>query len=176
MDDEERFSRLRKKVMQAIKRELEYDSYSKSYEGTFEWTECYPSYFEEEEGRTSIHYRLTLHCYLLCPGRHYDWYGETKAEVLDQAEADIGSWIGDDEVDDEREYRNIAENLSLEELEFTVRTYNRLHKLGVRKLSDIVNIPESTFYNIDGFGKRSQEEVLGKLHWLGYTMKWEGLE
>lgn len=96
MDDEERFSRLRKKVMQAIKRELEYDSYSKSYEGTFEWTECYPSYFEEEEGKTSIHYRLTLHCYLLGPGRHYDWRGETKAEVLDQAEADIGRWIGDD--------------------------------------------------------------------------------
>lgn len=81
-----------------------------------------------------------------------------------------------DEVEDEREHQNIVEDLSLEELEFTVRTYNRLHKLGVRKLSDIVNIPESTFYNIDGFGKRSQEEVLGKLHWLGYTMKWEGLE
>lgn len=81
-----------------------------------------------------------------------------------------------DEVEDEREHQNIVEDLSLEELEFTVRSYNRLHKLGVRKLSDIVNIPESTFYNIDGFGKRSQEEVLGKLHWLGYTMKWEELE
>ena len=88
-------------------------------------------------------------------------------EACDALEKIVDAIRRFDEVEDEREHRNIAENLSLEELEFTVRTYNRLHKLGVRKLSDIVNIPESTFYNIDGFGKKKSGRGIGETSLVG---------
>lgn len=99
MSDKERFIQLRKKVMAAIKRELEQDSCCKSYEGTFEWTVCYPDYFEDESGDAKPNYYvLTLHCYVLGPSRHYEWRGRTKAKVLDDAEQDIESWLGNETV------------------------------------------------------------------------------
>lgn len=94
----ERFKRLRRAVMKAIERELSYDGHCKSYEGTFEWTVCYPNYFEDETGDNGASfYKLTLHCYVLGPARHYDWTGKTMDEALDKAEAEIDSWIGGEE-------------------------------------------------------------------------------
>lgn len=95
--EHERFVALRKKVMAAIKRELEIDFYCKSYEGTFELTVCYPNYFDDSEGVLAPNYYvLTLHCYVLGPGRHYDWRGNTIEKVLDDAEREIGSWVVED--------------------------------------------------------------------------------
>lgn len=92
----ERFNTLRQKVMVAIAKELEIDSYCKSYEGTFEWTSCYPCYFEDEKGmKPPNYYQLTLHCHVLGPERHYEWYGKTKDEVLDKAEEEINRWLED---------------------------------------------------------------------------------
>lgn len=90
----DRFRKLRKRVMKAIS-EIDLSYGCKSYEGTFEWTVCYPNYFEDETGDMgSTSFVLTLHCYVLGPARHYDWYGKTMDEVLDKAEKEINSWIG----------------------------------------------------------------------------------
>ena len=90
-----RFYALRKKVMQAIEEQLSIDGHCKSYEGAFEWTMCYPNYFEDENGvANATHFVLTLHCYVLGPARHYDWHGKTMAEALDKAEKEISSWLG----------------------------------------------------------------------------------
>ena len=89
-----RFEALRKMVMEAIRKELEIDCCCKSYEGVFEWYACYPSYFDDPEAKAEPElYVLTLHCYVLGPGRHYGWRGRTKAEVLDKAEREIKSWL-----------------------------------------------------------------------------------
>lgn len=94
----ERFRILRKKVMKAIYEQLVDDPGCKSYEGAFEWTVCYPNYFEDETGDMgATSFVLTLHCYVLGPARHYDWYGKTMNEALDKAEKDIHEWIGGDE-------------------------------------------------------------------------------
>ena len=94
MTAKERFFELRKKVMKAIERELDSDPHCKSYEGAFEWTVCYPNYFEDDAGDMgATHFVLTLHCYVLGPARHYDWHGKTMEEVLDKAEKDIFKWI-----------------------------------------------------------------------------------
>ena len=91
----ERFQRLRKVVMQAIKEQLAIDCSCKSYEGTFEWTVCYPNYFDDETAEMgATYFVLTLHCYVLGPARHYDWRGKTMDEALDKAEKEIYSWIG----------------------------------------------------------------------------------
>lgn len=92
--DKVRFDALRKLVAEAIRKELEIDFHCKSYEGTFEWTVCYPNYFEDNDGTAEPNYYiLTLHCYVLGPARHYEWRGETKAEVLDKAEREIKLWL-----------------------------------------------------------------------------------
>lgn len=92
--DKLRFDALRKMVMEAIEEVCEFGG--KSYEGTFEWTVCYPDYWQDPEAKAGPElYILTLHCYLLGPARHYDWRGKTKAEVLDKAEREIKTWLGD---------------------------------------------------------------------------------
>jgi len=90
-----RFHALRKKVMDAVKEQLEYDGHCKSYEGAFEVTVCYPNYFEDENASQGpAYYVITLHCYVLGPHRHYDWHGKTFAEALRKAEDEINSWLG----------------------------------------------------------------------------------
>lgn len=97
MDKEyKRFLALRLRVMQAIRRELERDNSCKSYEGTFEILVRYPDYFDQEYDNKPDQpdfYLIRLHCYVLGPGRHYEWKGRTLKNALDKAEKDINQWI-----------------------------------------------------------------------------------
>ena len=97
MDKEyKRFLALRLCVMQAIRRELERDNSCKSYEGTFEILVSYPDYFDQEYDNKPDQpdfYLIRLHCYVLGPGRHYEWKGRTLKNALDKAEKDINQWI-----------------------------------------------------------------------------------
>ena len=92
--DRERFDELRNLVMKAIAKEFEEDGCGKSYEGTFEWTTCYPNYYDDPEGKAGPEfYLLRLHCYVLGPARHYEWTGRTRTEVLEKAEKEIWEWV-----------------------------------------------------------------------------------
>ena len=95
--EHERFKTLRKKVMDAIEVELREDNGCKSYEGTFELIVGYPNYFEDEDATQGPDsYCIRLHCYVLGPARHYDWFGKTFGEALTKAEREIASWIKED--------------------------------------------------------------------------------
>lgn len=92
----ERFKALRKKTMSAIHNDLNEDPFCKSYEGSFEIAACYPNYFEDETGDQGPDaYCIRLHCYVLGPNRHYEWFGQTLDEALDSAEEDLNQWIGE---------------------------------------------------------------------------------
>lgn len=89
----QRFSRLRKKVALAIAKYLEDDCGHKSYEGTWELLVSYPSYFEDETATAKPdYYKITLHCYVIGPSRHYDWSGKSWDECLNRCELDIDDW------------------------------------------------------------------------------------
>ena len=89
-----RLGRLRKRVMAAIEEELKIDNCCKSYEGTFEILESYPTYFDDSEASMEPdYYRITLHCYVLGPGRHYEWDGRTFGEAIEKAEEEIDYWL-----------------------------------------------------------------------------------
>lgn len=88
-----RFISLRRRVMQAIRRALEEDSCCKSYEGTFELLVGYPDYFDGEHADKPDFFKITLHCYVLGPSRHYEWTGKSFKEALDSAEKEIETWI-----------------------------------------------------------------------------------
>ena len=93
--EHERFKALRKKVMDAVGWELtENDGYGKSYEGAFELIVVYPNYYEDYDATQGPEsYCIRLHCYVLGPSRHYDWFGKTFGEALSKAEKEILSWI-----------------------------------------------------------------------------------
>lgn len=95
----ERFCNLRKRVAKAIHEELIEAPCHKSYEGTWEITVGYPDYFDDDTATAGPDfYRIVLHCYVLGPGRHYNWDGRTFEQALDACEKAVNSWIeGDDE-------------------------------------------------------------------------------
>lgn len=89
----QRFNRLRKIVAEEITRQLAIDCFCKSYEGTWELTVSYPNYFEDETATEKPDfYKITLHCYVIGPGRHYGWCGKSWDECLNKCELDIDRW------------------------------------------------------------------------------------
>jgi len=90
------FDLIRKKVAAYIKKEVDKGTCHKSYEGTWEVLASFPDYFEDETATAPPNfYRITLHCYLLGPDRHYNWDGNTLEEALRKCECSIDNWIKD---------------------------------------------------------------------------------
>ena len=63
-----------------------------------------------------------------------------------------------------------APDARIEELDFSVRTYNCLKKANVLTIGDLVQISESELMQIRNFGKKSLTEVKEKLSSLGLTI------
>lgn len=96
MTDSERklFSAVRKQVADYITEYLKDDCGHKSYEGTWELLVSFPSYFDDDTATASPDfYRVTLHCYVLGPHRHYNWDGKSFMEALNKCKHNIGQWI-----------------------------------------------------------------------------------
>ncbi|NLN76436.1 MAG: DNA-directed RNA polymerase subunit alpha [Armatimonadetes bacterium] len=59
----------------------------------------------------------------------------------------------------------------IEELDFSVRTYNCLKKANVLSISELVQLSEADLMNIRNFGKKSLDEVKSKLASLNLDLK-----
>ncbi len=59
----------------------------------------------------------------------------------------------------------------IEELDFSVRTYNCLKKANVLTLGELVQLTEADLMNIRNFGKKSLNEVKDKLESLGLALR-----
>ena len=89
----EEFGKVRRQVADAIAEYLKDDCGHKSYEGTWELLCSYPNYFEDETATAPPDfYRITLHCYILGSGAHYDWDGKSWWEALQKCKKDIDAW------------------------------------------------------------------------------------
>lgn len=67
-------------------------------------------------------------------------------------------------------------DVRVEELDFSVRTYNCLKRAGISSVRDLVHRTQSELMSIRNFGKRSLYEVREKLAQLGLTLRGEELE
>lgn len=63
-----------------------------------------------------------------------------------------------------------APDARIEELDFSVRTYNCLKKANVLTIGDLLQISESELMQIRNFGKKSLDEVKAKLSSLGLSV------
>jgi DNA-directed RNA polymerase subunit alpha len=64
-----------------------------------------------------------------------------------------------------------APDARIEELDFSVRTYNCLKKANVLTIGELVQISEQDLLNIRNFGRKSLNEVKDKLAQLGLALK-----
>jgi len=57
--------------------------------------------------------------------------------------------------------------MSIEDLELTVRSFNCLKRAGISTVQDLANKTESDMMKVRNLGKKSLDEVTNKLHSLG---------
>ena len=63
--------------------------------------------------------------------------------------------------------------MTIEELDMSVRSFNCLKRAGIDTVEDLTNRTEEDMINVRNLGKKSLEEVIQKLHSLGLDLKKE---
>ncbi len=63
------------------------------------------------------------------------------------------------------------EEISIEDLELSIRAYNCLKRANIFNLADLLKKSERELMEIKNFGKKSAEEVIDKVHEMGYTLR-----
>ena len=62
------------------------------------------------------------------------------------------------------------EDMKIEELDFTVRSYNCLKKAGVNTISDLTSMTYNELLKIKNLGKKSLNKIINKIKELGYNL------
>ena len=60
--------------------------------------------------------------------------------------------------------------MTIEELDMSVRSFNCLKRAGIDTVEDLVNKTEDEMIKVRNLGKKSLEEVIQKLHSLGLSL------
>lgn len=74
-------------------------------------------------------------------------------------------------VDKSSEVKQKALEMTIEELELSVRAFNCLKRAGINTLEDLIEFGEENVVKVRNLGKKSLDEVIEKLHSLGYSLK-----
>ena len=61
--------------------------------------------------------------------------------------------------------------MTIEELDMSVRSFNCLKRAGIDTVGDLTNKTEEDMIKVRNLGKKSLEEVVQKLHSLGLDLK-----
>ncbi len=73
---------------------------------------------------------------------------------------------------DDKSHEKILE-MTIEELDLSVRSFNCLKRAGINTVEDLTNKTEEEMMKVRNLGKKSLEEVINKLHSLGYDLNQE---
>ena len=117
----------------------------------------YKQYMQEVRAREKAEERL-------------DWilqHGEYKVQMTDDGEIRTHS---------DAKAGTPPYSLPLDELDFSVRTFNCLARANVTNVAKIVGMTEEELYHIRNLGRKSVEEIVRKIHSLGLKMSWEADE
>lgn len=103
------------------------------------------------------------------------------ARILDRLIRQFADFqrTGPADYEEEEQYEGDVEvrapDARIEELDFSVRTYNCLKKANIVSIGELVQISEQDLMNIRNFGRKSLNEVKDKLAQLGLSLKSSGL-
>ena len=70
---------------------------------------------------------------------------------------------------DEKGKEKVLE-MTIEELDLSVRSFNCLKRAGINTVGDLVNKSEDDMMKVRNLGRKSLEEVMAKLDSLGFTL------
>ncbi len=70
---------------------------------------------------------------------------------------------------DDKSHEKILE-MTIEELDLSVRSFNCLKRAGINTVEDLIGKTEEEMMKVRNLGKKSLEEVINKLHSLGYDL------
>ncbi len=62
-------------------------------------------------------------------------------------------------------------SMTIEELDFSVRSFNCLKRAGINTVEDLISKTEEEMMKVRNLGRKSLEEVIGKLESLGLSLK-----
>ncbi|MEG6616923.1 DNA-directed RNA polymerase subunit alpha [Peptococcaceae bacterium 1198_IL3148] len=74
-------------------------------------------------------------------------------------------------VEKEEEQKDKILEMSIEELDLSVRSYNCLKRAGINSVEELANRTEEEMMKVRNLGKKSLEEVINKLHDLGLELR-----
>ena len=63
--------------------------------------------------------------------------------------------------------------MTIEELDLSVRSFNCLKRAGINTVEDLINKTEEDMMRVRNLGRKSLEEVVEKLESLGYKLRKE---
>lgn len=86
---------------------------------------------------------------------------------------DMSQYINKMEIIDEKleEKREHALDMTIEELDLSVRSYNCLKRAGINTVQELVNKTEDEMMEVRNLGRKSLDEVIQKLNALGLSLK-----
>jgi DNA-directed RNA polymerase subunit alpha len=73
---------------------------------------------------------------------------------------------------DEKGKEKVLE-MTIEELDLSVRSFNCLKRAGINTVEDLTNRTENDMIKVRNLGRKSLDEVQAKLEALGFTLKKE---
>ena len=74
-------------------------------------------------------------------------------------------------VEKEQDEKEIALEMTIEELDLSVRSYNCLKRAYINTVQELTSKTEDEMMKVRNLGKKSLEEVIHKLHELGFSLK-----
>ena len=74
-------------------------------------------------------------------------------------------------VEKEEDQKEKVLEMTIEELDLSVRSYNCLKRAGINNVDDLTNKTEDEMMKVRNLGRKSLDEVLGKLHEVGLSLK-----
>ncbi|MCL6561172.1 MAG: DNA-directed RNA polymerase subunit alpha [Firmicutes bacterium] len=76
-------------------------------------------------------------------------------------------------VEKEEEQKDKILEMTIEELDLSVRSYNCLKRAGINSVEELIQRNEDDMMKVRNLGKKSLEEVINKLHELGLSLRKE---
>ena len=73
-------------------------------------------------------------------------------------------------VENDEKGKEKALEMTIEELDLSVRSFNCLKRAGINTVGDLVNKSEDDMMKVRNLGRKSLEEVMAKLDSLGFTL------
>ena len=74
-------------------------------------------------------------------------------------------------VEKEEEQKDKILEMTIEELDLSVRSYNCLKRAGINTVEELIQRNEEDMMKVRNLGKKSLEEVVNKLHELGLSLR-----